>query len=676
MLETAAETAPVADPLAEVDELEQRKKRVEKVRARVSKAIQLRDDRLPSWKESVQARIGKSLDSVSDDTVQVPADWSRTKSKQAQLFFQVPHVGVRPLQPQYESAAPAASAALNWTLKHDVKAHRVMDEVLADVINAAGIGVCMIGYEAQFETVQVPARDLTALGLTPEQQQMAIDAGLVEMKPVERTLYECYYANRISPQYFLYPPEFTGSDFQDASWLGWEGWIPKAEAVRKGWVDENFDAGDSQPDFLTDDQSDRKSDDKFVHFFEILEKAAVYDPAEKHPEKLRRMVLIDGKDDDFAVNEDFKWQKYDPATRKFLGLRSFPFKVLTLTYVSDMAVPPSDSEIGRPQVREMNLSRSQMVRQRRHSTPVRWFDVNMVDEDIAEQLRKGVWQDFIPMNGPGDRAIGEVARANYPRENFQFYEIVNADLDEAWSQSANQQGLKAQGDTSATEAQIMQSNATLRIDYERGRVLRFFQEIAEGIFALMQLFQTDERYAETIGPDATKKLVAWDRTKIAGDFIFEIAPDASQRIDVNKRKQDLQQLYTLVRQDPQINSLPILREWLALNNIDPKEGVKPPQDPPPDKINIGYSFKGEDLLNPFAVAIMQKEHRITPEQIKEAKMIIIEAAGEELPPDVVPGGEAGAPPATPEATPHVPHGGMPPRQEPLTKRFPDGSPAV
>lgn len=646
------------------------KKRVEKLKQRIAPAVQLRDKRLPSWKDSVQSRIGKAFDVAADhDRISVPADWSRTKNKTAQLFFQVPAIQARPLQPQYADAAPAAASSLNWILRHDVKAHVVMDETLADVINASGIAIALIGYDASTETTMVPAQDLSMY--PPEMHQQMIASGQVQMASVEKTIYECYYADRVSPQNFLYPADFAGSDFQTCAWLGHDGWKPIAEAVRLGWVEEGFKSGVGEPDYLTDDKSDRKSDDQFVHFYQLFERVSVYDATEKNHDKLRRVVLIEGKDDAPAVDEDFKWQKYDQKTRRYLGLRNFPLKVLTLTYISDMANPPSDTEMGRSQVQELNRSRGDVIDQRRHSKPLRWADVNMIDEEVMEQMRRGIWQDVIPMNGPGTNAIGEVARATYPRENFEFDNIINKDLDEVWSSGANQSGSFGQSGTTAEEVRTVQGNTNLRLEYERARVLRFFQEIAEGIFALMQLFQTNERYAETIGPDGAKALQAWDRNTIAGDFIFEIAPDAAQRVDIGQRRTELQKMYTLVRQDSMVNAQPLLREWFILNGFDPAQTVVQPQ-PQPDKPNIGFSFKGEDLINPIAVAVMQKAGmNVTPEEIKAAKQIIIDAMGDPLPVEAPP-----ATPAAPGAPAAPPHEGTPPVQEALTRRFESGESAL
>jgi hypothetical protein len=318
-------------------------------------------------------------------------------------------------------------AALNWKLTHEVKAYKAMDEVLADAINAAGFGVAMIGYDEVSQTVKVPLTDPAMMGIPPEMVQAGMDDGSIPTQDVPQKLFGSYYMKRVAPQHFLYPVEFTGSDLQEAPWLGWEGWMPLEEAKRKFKLDPTFEPQNAceNPEYLTDDKDRRKSDDEYVHFSEIFYKASIYssDPADLHPHKLKRMVILDNKETAAVIDEDFQWQRYDEASRRFMGLRSFPLKALTLTYVSDRPMPPSDTEMGRPQVEEMIEHRSLMVQQRKHSQPMRWFDVNQVDEDIIELLKKGDFQGMIPMNGPGGNAIGEVARAQYPRESFEFMRV-------------------------------------------------------------------------------------------------------------------------------------------------------------------------------------------------------------------------------------------------------------
>lgn len=609
----------------------------------------------PRWRLNVSYRVGRPFDALPDttaDEVNVPVDWARTKSKQANLFFQVPNVKTVARSPQFQNAAPIYGAAVNFELEHTCKAHIMMDEVLADTINAAGLGVGMLGVEADYEDVPMPA--INEAQYTPEQLEMILaqNGGQMPVVMTKRATYLKYFTRRISPINFLWPADFVGSDWQEAEWLGYEGLTPVSDAKRKGWIDDSYEADFSDKIETLNNENDQKDSQpigKYVRYKELFYRRSAVDADVKDCRTIGHLVFVEGKREP-VVDEDFKWQKYSPQSRQWIGLTTYPIKVLTLTTITDDALPPSDSEIGRPQVMELNRSRSQMVRQRDRSLPLRWFDVNMVDEMVAEQMRKGVYQDMIPMDGPGDNAIGEVARANYPRESFEFQNIITNDLDQAWAMGANQQGFATPGDTSATEAELIAGASDIRLDYERAKVLRFFLEFAEGIGSLMQLFQDEAKWVEVIGQDGFAALQAWDRRTIRGDFLFKARPDAAIRVDVGQKRTEALNIYKLLRRDPLINPNFLVMELLELHGLDPAKVMAPPAEPQPKPSNIRYSFGGADLANPLVVALVQKNSPtpIEPEDVAAAKKLMADIGIPELPAKVPPmpqPGKDGQPPS-------------------------------
>lgn len=646
---------------------------------RIETCERLRDKIARDWKENVNYRKNQPFQSSPDtDQVAVPVDWARTKNKQADLFFQVPDVKLAGRYPEADATAPLAAAALNFKLQKELRFSYTMDEILGDVINAAGIGICACGYDAEHEMVSVPAIDTTTI--PPEQVQMMKEAGSLPMTEAPNTIYSCYYARRISPANFLWPVEFTGSDWQKADWLGYQDKIPLAEALRLGWVDDDYEAeyGDKLETVNpSNDDTDRQdSASKCVKYSRIFYRMNCFDPEEKDPRKIGHLVFVEHVKEP-VVDEPLKWQKYVPETRKWIGVQSFPIKVLTLTTISDEALPPSDSRIGRNPVRELNKFRTQMIRQRDRSMPLRWFDINLVDEEIAEQMRKGVFQDMIPMNGPGDHAVGEVARASFPRESYESQKVIEHDLDQAWSAGANQQGFESAGDTSATEARIVQDNYSRTMRYEQGKTLRFFLEIGECIFGLMQLFQDDEEFVQVLGPNRARALQAWDRTKIPGEYTFDASADAALSNEVGQKRQELQGIYKIMRRDPKINPQPLINKLLETYGMDPAEFAAEPSQPPPDKPNVRFSFKGEDLLNPVCVAIIQKGGQpISPADIEAAKILMRDAGLMGAPPPPAPPIAQGPPlPPTPAppAPPNPGHPGPPAVVEPLNQRYERGA---
>ncbi len=644
------------------------------------------------WQENVSFRKNKVYPVSNDTTTQldtqdriaVPVDSTRTKNKTAQLFFQVPKVNLRPRRPEFEGSAAVAGSALNFELEHEMRVHTLMDECLGDVINASGIMAAMVGFDAQTEQVMVDAIDPSQYAPEQIEQIKVQNGGQLPQMPSTRTIYQCYYADRISPAQLIWPADFTGSDFQKADYLGYDGKCSRAEALRNEWIDEDYECDDADTKLETmssdtENDPDSKSIGKYVRFTRLWYRKSVIDPMEKDPRKIGHLVLVEGKDDP-VINEDFKWQAYDPASRTWGGMITYPIKVGTLTSISDEAVPPSDSEIGRAQVMELNESRSDMIRQRKDSKPMRWIDVNMVDDMIAERISNNTWQGVIPMNGPGTNAIGEVARANYPRESFQFQQIIERDLDNAWSEGANQQGFANAGDTSAAEAKIMASAAQIRLEYERARVLRFFVEIAEATFALLQLFQDDEKWVEIEGADGLKKLEPWNKSRVRGDFAFVVKPDAAARVDAGQERVDSLNAYKLLRRDPAANGVEILKRALIAHGYDLATTLVPPPKPEPKPAALRYTFKGEDLTNPIVVALAQKNSPtpLTPEDITNASAMMAAAKVPNMVPEVMPVPQPNShgqlPTIEQVESGRAKHPGPPAQVDPLGQRYSQGNP--
>lgn len=656
-------------------------------RRRLSSATRYREDLLKDWKDNVNYRVQKPFAeaSIREDTVAVPEDWARSKQKAAQLMFQVPKVILTPKAPQHADAAPVFQAVLNHKLHHEIKAEAMLDECLADVINAAGFMVSVVGIDIVTETRQVPESDPSQV--PPEMQAALLQGGALPMVPMEVPIYESYSWKRISPAAFLWPAEFTGSNWDEAPWLGYETWLPLEEARKKYKLPADFKGASPKPALLSEDvlpgTSRPQASDEYVKVQVVWYKRYLYSKEAKHPEELGTMVFVDGLDEP-VEDGPTSWQKYvpeeiDPTTGEmipghYIGIRKFPIRVATLTYISDLAIPPSDSQAGRPQVRELIRSRSQMLRQRDRSIPVRWADSNRIDPQIMDRLQSGEWQDIIPVNGPGERVLGEIARAQYPRENFQFQNVIGSDLDRAWSLSNNQLATQGASERSATEVQVMQSAATVRLEYEKARVARYVVGGVEVLAGLVQLFADRVEYVQLLGPDGAKRLEAWDRNKVQGEFAFEIVPDSGDRVDPAVRQERILKLYNLAANDPTINRPQLTRQLVESFGMDPAVILTQPPPPPPEKPNLSYRFSGEDLLNPFVVALLTKSGEITPDEIKAAKLLIEDATGVPMAADVAPpAGPEGAPPAggpSPEAAGPV----EPPETvSPILKRAVDGS---
>lgn len=641
---------------------------------------------VPDWDTNIDYRRGKPFKEDSDhDRVAVNVDAPLTKAKHAGLFSQVPQVVLTPKHPAFAPAAPIFAKALNEELTR-AGIGSAMDEVLPDMINASGVAAILTAYESITDMVDMPVDP----SMLPPEQQMAVMMGQAELptQPTQRTLDARFTSTRISPRDLLWPMAFKGSDFNKAAWVGRTGRMTWAEAKRTFALE-----GDARERVVSDgragtdaavndaDRSEILDTQEVVTFDEVWYWRHLYHEDETSFTAIHHLVFVDGISKP-VIDQPWSGQRYDEATGRYLGSRLPPLQFCTLTVLSDEPVPPSDTAIGRPQVDELIKSRTQMVLQREHSTPIRAFDALRVDPDIRDALMRGTWQGMLPTKGSPENVFKEIARASHPSEDFAFDKTIKTDLQEQWGLGANQMGSFASGERSASEAAIVQSNTQSRIGQERARVvdllLRSAQVLA-GLMALYGEFEVLEELGATLGPDGVQRLQSWDRTRINHEFGFTVRADASVLLDVEQQIARLNRLVNMIGKAPGVNAKPLLEKMVALHGEDPADIVGDPQPPAPEQAAISYRFSGEELLtNPIALAMAVKTGQApTPDELAAAAAMQKAAwASASVPPIMppTPGDPAGAPPVgvmPPSAAP----GNLPTSQPPRLPQMYDAQPA-
>jgi len=577
------------------------------------------------WQTNVDYRRGKPFATQSDENrVVVNVDWSFTKEKQSSLFSQVPAVRVNhPPQTAAPEMAPwlhSYEQRINDTLIQ-AGIETAMDEVLPDCINAAGVGIVVVCHEALTEDVTVPAIDLATL--PPAIQQQILLTGLLPngnplpMETVPRVIDKRYLVNRISPSNFLWPLSFTGSDFDNSPWIGRSGHVTWVEAQRRWKLDPNkkrqYLGIDTNPQDVISYDIERKLEtesDELVSFEEVFYKKHLYDEDTKLYNAIQHVVFVHGQDEP-VIDEPWKGQEID-NNGNLLGATKYPIRVLTLSYITDEAIPPSDSAVGRPQVNEIIKARTQMILQREHSLPVRTIDVNRVDPTVVYNLMRGKWQAMIPVQGNGQNVITEVARSNFPQENFSFDIIANRDLSRIWNLYQDATG--AQVETKG-EAQEIASSAQTRIARERAKVGKFFCGIAEVLGGLICLYEDPNTLGQGFDPVVSKTLA------------YSILADSTVLLDSNQRLQRIQEFVNMYAKSGWVNLEPVLKEAATLTGLDPATVIRAPQPAPPAEPNISLRLTGtEDLRDPMTVGILiARGQAPTPEQIEQGKQLILQA---------------------------------------------------
>lgn len=587
-------------------------------------ACDQKDALIPEWKRNLDRYRGKARgnsylgDGFGDgEIIQVNVDYYATNQKVSQLFFRTPDIQLSPKRPEFAAAVPLFQAVLNDQLSaRNTNAMAAVTEVLMDVVCPAGIGAVKVGYEATIDgTRQIP------IGEQPDPAGAVGPDGMPVMVPimedVPNVIHDAYTITRIPVGRLLIPTGFIGSNYDDADWLGFK-FKTDPEAVKRRWGVTVENPTDSLDNDLLVPPPDTNQRRPSVTGTEIWYKASLFDPNEKNPAKLRQLVFLDGVEQP-VIHQDSPAQRFNERGRLVAGHTRFPIRVCTLRYVSDSHYPPSDCSMSRVAVDEESAARTLMMQQRKRSLPMRAVDRNRMDPADIAKLQRGEVQSIIPVDGNVQEIVQEVARATYPRENFEITRVNERDIEKTWALGANQTGVR--GGTTATEAALIQGSVDVRMDAERTRVLDWFVSVAETLGAYLQLFADDEQYVEVLGDDGAKQLQKWDKNAIAGEFVYSVKPDSAQKVDANVDRKMQLDLYQLTANDPFVNRAELTRSILESFNKNPGRTMQQPPTAPPEKPKINLSFKGEDLDNPMVLDLLQQAgFQINPKAIQNLLM--------------------------------------------------------
>jgi hypothetical protein len=524
------------------------------------------------------------------DTVVVPHDFFYTEQKKAQLFYQVPEVHLRAERPDAEQAAPLLAAVLNHKIlsAKGVNAQGLMDGMVFDLICPAGFGACKIGYESTSTMVPMPVTD-------PTTGQPVVDpetgAPVSAVQPV--VIAQRYFADRIPPGRLRLPPEWLGGDIDEAAWVGFDFMETTPHAARGSSMLQEWDdllQSPAQAPSLRLESRRRVT--------EVWYRAALFDDT-AHPDQVRLFQWAEG-DPEPRVHENSPYQVALPNGR-LGGMRGYPIGFMTIRTISDTAVPPSDVQITRNTVDELSRGRTQLLERRNRSLPQSFINTTKLGADVQAKIEQNINTAFIPIAQPlADGDVVPLDKGRFSRENFEFQDFAERDLDRAWALGANQTGATSRGARTATELQLIQANTDTRLDYERERIVSWFcDKLVPKLAALVQLFAGDQEFVEVLGPNGATRLIAWTKSEIQGDFTYLVQAGATLRHDAASERKRWLDFYNLTANDPFIRRQEVTRNLAKAWGMDPAALLQTPPPADPERPSISIAVKGEDL-NPFA----------------------------------------------------------------------------
>jgi hypothetical protein len=624
----------------------------------LAKAREARKTVAAWWDENIKAYVPDQAKDPKGYGAEINTnrDFTLVERKKADLFYQRPDVTAipSPLLTDQEPLLYTHTQILNEKLGPDgVDAKRLVHEALFDVLCPSGTGWTVMGYESVTQDVE------TMDPMTGQPTSVPV--------PVHE---DCFWRH-VPPKRGLIPASFRSTRWDDAPWLGVEFDLPVRVAKRKGWVPEDYQGAPLDPELGFTSGPQPQGTDAVAHGVLIYYKSSVYRDDRVHPQHYTRLVLMDGVEEP-AEHVDSPYQTLDPQGRLTAdSLLGNPIHPLTIRTLTDSAYVPSDCAISRPIVNELNVFRKQMIDQRDANT-MRWqYNADTLPREALDKIVRSPIGGFIGVPAEafvGEGAIKELPHGSYPRENFSFNDYLDNDLARTHALDSEQAGAQAEGEQTATEANIRQSNINARLGFERGVVMDWYLRGVTKYSSLVQRYLPVERAAGIVGVQQAQVWDSW-RKVVPASLAFTALPDAALRTDLAwERKRKLDE-YTFFANDPFINRIELLKKLTAYLGYPPAVvNLQPPQKGP-EPTKPGFSFKGEDL-NP-----LMPQFQIVLEILKQAGITItpeaIAAAQGAAQNQVLMGQMAQAQAQTGEGGADTQHGGKVAQMEGLSKHQTD-----
>lgn len=587
------------------------------------------------------------------ETVKVQVHFRNTHTKLGALFYRSPDIimtaaDTGPANDQQPNPTgmgapimradiiPIKQAVLKKKLGRDgIKANRLMDELLFDVLQYSGIGVSKVGYRCKQKEIQVPkmvpappppAMPGAVLGLSqppPQGQPQMVPDPTGATEPQQHTIWEEWYARRVSPKKALWDSTLASTRFdEDASWTGMDFFlVPETVARQYQILESELTALEGDDRKYEDSRDSGSKQTGYCHLYEMSLKASVWLPeADLHPEALLQVILVKGLKTKAAVFRMDPNQTFDPNTGDITpdSLVGFPFEFLTIRDLADSCFPPPDSAYTNSDGKQMSTWRRQQIRMRDASIGKYLYDSEKFGNDEVEQLKNGDVGEFIPVIAGGlkdgvDKVLAQTSKITASQDDYRGFDGLKQDMNETLGIGSNQAGTETDTVRTATEANTVAQGVSARNDKERERVVDFYLSLVRKFDSLLMRYMTTPDYVEIGGESAAPRMQAWDGKVISGKYLYDIAPDSQLQPDSARDFQLAMQMYTVTAKDPLSNRMYILKKMATQRGWDPaKATVTPVPTPPrPEPPKISIALNSADLINPLVVAMLEKMGYLT-----------------------------------------------------------------
>lgn len=574
-------------------------------RAEIERSRTQKNDVIAAWDSegNLERYTPKSVKATGgtdrDAKVNVAKDFSDVERKIAALFYDTPKITLVP-DPETDGAALPLQAEIINALLSDKRMHAMatIRPTIQDCLVAIQPVPTEIGYNSVSVNVDQPVLD-------PVSQQPVIDpmTGAPAMQQMPVIVWEEFFWKKISGKATLLPSMLKDTQYDAAPWEGFEFRWPASQAIKAFALPKDIKAADSESGgkpYFTPLGESNETGEPMIAGVKLWYRAHLRDDAVTHPEVIRELVLIEGRDEP-AVHRNCPYQEIGTDGRLTPNsIIGYPMHPLALRDLTDSAYVAADCTITAPLTLELNKYRTQVVQKRDASKLHLLFDTSKVNPEVRQKIEDGDTPKMIPVEAGAldqgvERIVQQVPAVELGRENYEGQRIIEHDRAQVLGIDANQVGATSQNSKTATEITTAQRNTDARFEQERQRAVRWFLTGVQKLSALV-LRYGDRVAVEILGQ---KRGQVWLQARDAGQFnrfSFEIVADSGNYIDIEARKRVDMQLYNMTAKDPSLNRGVVQARLATDFGLDPSQWIvtKPPeQKPEPPTLSI--SVKPEDL---------------------------------------------------------------------------------
>ena len=559
-----------------------------------------------AWQTNLDYYTGRSPDAATaiqqgTDFVNVNVDFYQVEQKLAQLFYETPELQITG-KGRLKGQSPILQShrdLLNELLGPDyADVLPTIHKAIKDCLCTAGVGATKIGYQPSLREVEPPAQLGSVLGLT---------------QAITLPVHEAWYWTRIPSKKFRAPADFHDTDFDRAPWLAHDFRMPLALARRDFQLPAEFTGTTTRDERILDDgsQAVAGTDLAYVEGTEVWYYAALFDEDVIHPLLMRRHVLITGVDGFVEKTPESPYQRVQPDGRLSAdSMIGNPIHVLTLRDVPDSQHVPSDAQMTRPLVRELCKFRTQMVQERDANRPFVLYDIDALPPEILAKIENRTIGSLVGVEG-GKLAAGvgsimaAAVQGTAPRQTYLANDYITRDIEKSLGIDATGAGVTDHADESATKTAEVARSRNVRLDAERRRVLAWYLKGVAKFSALVCRYMTPQLSVPYLGEEGAAAWAQWDKQAVDGRLGFSAKPDSQIRLDAAHERKFALDLYQFTAKDPNVRRVELLRHLFEKAGLDPTTLVVdelPEQKPDP---NIGFTFKGDDLIGPQAPIVLE-----------------------------------------------------------------------